>query len=290
MNYVEFYPGDYKRDTARLSLAEHGAYTLLLADYYAGERALPKPYADLYRIANAQGAAEQKAVRLVADHYFPVGEDGLRHNTRADKEIAKAQKRIKTARENGAKNKPGKNPAGDPVGMPAGDPQGTQRDTPRHTQSGEALHTPHATSQGQASGHTPSSLEGATNAGRACRLMRDAGCMRTNPSHANLVAALAAGITPEALGDTAREGVEAGKTDPFAWAITTAVRRHSDAQRPTITGPPKVRPQSQNNLGMTQILAGTHHDPNSDPDLVLDADPRGPGDALRTEPRRISGG
>jgi hypothetical protein len=68
-----------------------------------------------------------------------------------------------------------------------------------------------------------------TDAGRACRLMREAGCIHTNPSHPELVAAIAEGVTGEALADTVREGIEAGKKKPFAWAISTARSRHADA-------------------------------------------------------------
>jgi hypothetical protein len=71
-------------------------------------------------------------------------------------------------------------------------------------------------------------LEGATLAGRACLLMRQAGCGHTNPSHVDLVAALSEGVSPEALADTAREAVESGIRRPFAWAIATARGRHAD--------------------------------------------------------------
>lgn len=143
MNYFEFYPGDYRRDTGRLSLAEHGAYLLLMTDYYGNEEPLPAALELLYRITGAQGATEQKAVRAVAEAFFPVGDDGLRHNARADAEIVKAQKRIKTAKENGAKGGRKKNPAGNPAGSQTGTQRDTQQGTQRTTRSGEALHVPH---------------------------------------------------------------------------------------------------------------------------------------------------
>ncbi|GAB2494078.1 hypothetical protein [Arenimonas alkanexedens] len=69
-------------------------------------------------------------------------------------------------------------------------------------------------------------------AGLACRAMRDAGCGQTNPSHPDLQAALAEGVTPEALADTAREAIAAGVRKPFAYAIQTARGRHADGARP----------------------------------------------------------
>ena len=41
MNYFEFYVGDYARDTRHCSLAEHGAFLMLLSAYYATEKPLP---------------------------------------------------------------------------------------------------------------------------------------------------------------------------------------------------------------------------------------------------------
>ena len=119
MNYYERYCGDYARDTAHLSLQEHGAYTVMLDTYYATETPLPADYAPLYRICRAMGAKEQGAVRSVADQFFPVHEDGLRHNNKADEVIAKAQKRIAAAKANGAKNK---EPTGIPTGYTDGQP------------------------------------------------------------------------------------------------------------------------------------------------------------------------
>jgi uncharacterized protein YdaU (DUF1376 family) len=90
VNFYKHYLGDYARDTASLSLLEHGAYRVLLDTYYATETPLPSGKRELYTIAKAMTAAEKRAVDRVADLFFPVGEDGLRRNQRADKEIGLA--------------------------------------------------------------------------------------------------------------------------------------------------------------------------------------------------------
>ena len=148
MNYFELYPGDYLRDTTRLTLIEHGAYLRLLMAYYAEETPLPKSESELYVIVSAVSTADKAAVRKVADRFFPVSEDGVRRNGRTDAEIKKAQRRISIARENGSKGGRKKNPPGNPSGNPAGNPPGSPRGNPagtqRGTRSGEALHTPHA--------------------------------------------------------------------------------------------------------------------------------------------------
>jgi uncharacterized protein YdaU (DUF1376 family) len=104
VNYYERYCGDYQRDTAHLSLAEHGAYTMLLDTYFSVEKPLPNELSSLYRVCRAMTRLEQHAVKVVADQFFPVSEmDGLRHNHRADREIAKARPKIEAARINGKK-------------------------------------------------------------------------------------------------------------------------------------------------------------------------------------------
>lgn len=101
MNFWKRYPGDYGRDTAHLSLAQHGAYGLLLDHYYSTERALPGDVEALHRICRAFTADERAAVEAVANEFFPVGPDGLRHNGRADKQIPIERKAIDAARTNG---------------------------------------------------------------------------------------------------------------------------------------------------------------------------------------------
>lgn len=95
------YIGDYRRDTAHLSMIEHGAYALLMDHYYtagpipAHEDMEQPKFANaganaphLYRICSAIDSAEQRAVDSVLRQFFVV-QDGFYHNKRADKEIEK---------------------------------------------------------------------------------------------------------------------------------------------------------------------------------------------------------
>jgi len=121
VNFYKRFMGDYAKDTAHLSLSEHGAYTLLLDHFYATEQPLPVDYPALYRICRAFDKREQAAVRAVADAYFPVGQGGARVNRRAAIQLAEDSNRVETARVNGKKGgrpkkqtqeKPKENPMG----------------------------------------------------------------------------------------------------------------------------------------------------------------------------------
>lgn len=88
------YPGDYKRDTSHLSLAEHGAYALLM-DYYYSKGPIPvnggstqgsfdTSHDDrVMRICSAFDQSEKRAVADVLDQFFTI-KDGNYHNKRAD--------------------------------------------------------------------------------------------------------------------------------------------------------------------------------------------------------------
>lgn len=84
--WYPFYPGDYLAKTRGLSLMEHGAYLLLLSEYYSTRQPLAKEMAVLYRVCNAFNHRERNAVRYVIDKFFVPSDDGFRH-TRADAEI-----------------------------------------------------------------------------------------------------------------------------------------------------------------------------------------------------------
>lgn len=86
--WFSFYPGDYTRDTRDLSLAQHGAYLMLLIFYYSSGTPLPGDRRALYRIAGAQDEEERAAVDAMTERFF-VLRNGVYHNDRADRELAK---------------------------------------------------------------------------------------------------------------------------------------------------------------------------------------------------------
>lgn len=84
MHYYKRHLGDYAKDTKHLSLAEHGAFAVLLDYYYSTEKPIPDDRCE--RIANASTDAERQAVRTVLQEFFRLTENGW-VNDRADKEI-----------------------------------------------------------------------------------------------------------------------------------------------------------------------------------------------------------
>lgn len=133
--------------------------------------------------------------------------------------------------------------SGNPNGVPEG-ASGTQA-APSGTAPSPNPNPSPFPSTPDTSQQAPEISEVATLAGRACLLMRQAGCPTTNPSHPDLLAALDEGVTPQALADTVTEGLSRAPpvAKPFAWAITTARARHAEG--------PKQPPQN----------TGTHHGP-----------------------------
>ena len=102
VNYYNHHIGDYLRDTAHLTLVEHGAYRRMLDLYYASEKALPLDSVWLCRLVRADTDEERAAVAFVLKHFFEKFEDGWR-NKRADAEIKSSYARAKAARLNGKK-------------------------------------------------------------------------------------------------------------------------------------------------------------------------------------------
>lgn len=268
MNYFEFYSGDYSRDTAHLSLAEHGAFLLLLSAYYSTEKPLPADQAALCRIARAMTPAEQKAVRSVADEFFPVADDGLRHNGRADAEILKAQKRIGAARDNGKKG--GRPPKMERKENPVGFDPVTQ-----HEPNAKAPHTPYTIPP------TDRLSEG-TRAGRAAPasnpvallavVLNRAGlrCTAMNP---DLIAYHDAGGTAGHLAEIAQHPDCAGKSATYA--IRFARRELTAQAKPVAPGANHATPARLSAVERVRanVIAAERRDAeaagcNADPYLV----------------------
>lgn len=101
------YPGDYGRDTAHLSLVQHGAYRLLLDHYYSTANPLPSDVTALHRICRAFAQTERDAVDVVLAEFFELRADGY-HNARADVELArrgKIRERLSKSGRRGAKKR-----------------------------------------------------------------------------------------------------------------------------------------------------------------------------------------
>lgn len=86
--WMPFYVGDYLGDTQRLTTEQHGAYLLLILDYW---RAGPAPDDDavLAQITRLSPAA-WKRTRAALVRFFKV-EDGHWHHARIDRELSAAK-------------------------------------------------------------------------------------------------------------------------------------------------------------------------------------------------------
>lgn len=115
---MPLYIGDYLKDTMRLSTEQHGAYLLLLMEYWCSGP-LPDDDDELASICrlpiNTWRSHRPKLAR-----FFTI-EGGVWRQNRADKEVSAAESRRKAARQNGKKggrprkeNKPPNNPNPNP--------------------------------------------------------------------------------------------------------------------------------------------------------------------------------
>lgn len=80
---------DYAAKTAHLSLAEHGAYALLLDHYYQSNGKLIANAMAIARVCRCQTEDERNAVESVLDQFFTLDDSGMYRNDRADKELGK---------------------------------------------------------------------------------------------------------------------------------------------------------------------------------------------------------
>jgi len=88
MYYYQHHIGDYRKDTAHLTLLEHGIYRQLLDLYYTNEQPLSLDHASNMRLVCVRNADESKAYENVIKDFFVKSEDGF-HHKRCDDEILK---------------------------------------------------------------------------------------------------------------------------------------------------------------------------------------------------------
>lgn len=100
MIFYKHFIGDYQRKTAHLTLAEHGAYRLMMDHAYANDGSLPADRKALYRLLRADTALEKKAVDTVVEQFW-TKVDAFLVNKRAAEEIHKAAPKIGASQANG---------------------------------------------------------------------------------------------------------------------------------------------------------------------------------------------
>jgi uncharacterized protein YdaU (DUF1376 family) len=102
LNHFPFYPGDYLRDTQRLSLAEHGAYMLLIMEYFVAGP-LPDEDGRFARLLRVDIRTWRKLRPNIVDKFEPI-KDGLWRHKRIDLELDKARRFAELGREGGIKS------------------------------------------------------------------------------------------------------------------------------------------------------------------------------------------
>ena len=128
MHYYQHNIGDYRRDTAHLSLLEHGVYRQLLDMYYLSESPIPRETQQVFRRLSARTQEEQNAVEIILNEFFELSEEGWTHK-RCDVEISDYRHKASKSRENGKRG-------GRPKSIP--EPEKTQQvilGNPEHNQN-----------------------------------------------------------------------------------------------------------------------------------------------------------
>jgi uncharacterized protein YdaU (DUF1376 family) len=264
VNYYEHHIGDFLKRAAHLSALEEGIYRRLRDVYYTIEGPLPADVRECCRRARAVTKAERDAVSSVLDEFFELRDDGW-HEDVVDEEIARYhskqpeaeakkendRERQRRARErrkqlfeelrghgivapwdatteqlqdalSRATNTTGHDARNAPVTQPV-------------TRDNTATHSPLPTTQQPESAARSSRAPAReppepTLAGQACRLMREAGTQRVNPSDPRLLQLLSQGVTPQQLGDLSAELREArGGPQNMALVVATMAGRLRDA-------------------------------------------------------------
>lgn len=100
MNFYKRHIGDYLKDTAHLSLLEHGVYTRLLDVYYTRESGIPDSQAA--RLVGARSKDECAALKVVLGEFFNLIDDAWVQD-RCEREIELASAQAEANRSNGKK-------------------------------------------------------------------------------------------------------------------------------------------------------------------------------------------
>ena len=221
MNYYERHIGDYLKDTAHLTLLEHGVYSRLLDVYYTRECAIPD--AQVARLIGARTKDELAAMRAVLSEFFVQEEGGDWVQMRCEREITRFQDKQRKA-----------------------SASATARWTKAKSQSdGNANASPDAMrthSEGNAPNHqTPDTRESASALSARAQVgsaLKAAGMdlTRVNLSDPRVDALLTAGATAEQFAGLASEAIRGKKSNAWAWLLAVMPERMATAAGVKATG------------------------------------------------------
>jgi uncharacterized protein YdaU (DUF1376 family) len=96
LHYYNHNIGDYRRDTAHLTLLEHGVYRQLLDQYYLDEAPIEKDLNKIHRYLQIKTEEEKNALTNVLQDFFMETENGYVHK-RCDDTIQEYQKKSEVA-------------------------------------------------------------------------------------------------------------------------------------------------------------------------------------------------
>lgn len=250
MNYYEHHIGDYLRDTAHLSLLEHGVYRRLMDVYYTREA--PLPAAQAARLAGARTDEERAAVQTVLDEFFMLDEAaGMYRHARCDREIEAFKDKQRKASASAASRWKRQKPDAQVVQPDSGPDASAMRThserianevrtvcIPKHqTPDTINIKRAHVEHQEGASAEPPpdgprgparAAVDGIeAQAETAVAAMRQAGLQDASASHPQLLSMLRQGMTVRELVEAAADAATRGKG--FPWALARAKGRREDA-------------------------------------------------------------
>jgi len=251
--WMPLYIGDYLADTSRLSTEQHGAYLLMLMDYWRNGPPLDDDE-ELASITKLPVAVWRKHSAKLRTFFEAV--DGRLFQKRADAERQKAgviSSKRSEAGKAGAAKKWGKQADKKMASAMANAmANGQQNDGPSPSPSQRLSEVGNTSSHDAPGSQLPTDTPGdagtspgPTLAGRACLALRGANVHDVNPSHPDLLRLLAAGVRPEDIGATAAELVAAGKPARMAYVLRTVESRMQQAaQRPAVEAAPPPDPMA----------------------------------------------
>lgn len=221
MNFIKLFIGDYLRDTGHLSIAEHGAYLLMLQHFYATEKPLPVGKA-LHRLLRAESKTDRDAIDAIA-RLFWIEMDGGLVNQRGLKEFARTEEVAATNRAIALAREARKRAT-----KTARSVHEACTDEARSVHEKSTSHS-HSHSQTEKNSVGNSALRNpthATPAGEISLALRKNG-VASNPMDPRLIALAEAGTTPaqaEAAAQAAREAKGDGARIPPAYVFAILER------------------------------------------------------------------